>query len=276
MLDMLPNLADFRTRTQFQHGNFGEYTLRRTWINDPQYRLAAFDMDSTLIQTEVINELANVAGAGEQVAAITESAMRGEIDFKQSLMQRVFFLAGIKESALQTMAKSLPLSKGVVTVMDTLKRKGYKTAIISSGFDYFGEYLQHKLGIDYVYANTLEIRNGKLTGRVLGQIVDGPKKAELLKQLAAGLGVRLEQTIAVGDGANDLLMLDAAGLGVAFNAKPVVREHADLVISNQRLDELLSQLRILDREEQNSRYVARLNRMLTPQREKHFRRNHHV
>jgi phosphoserine phosphatase len=216
-------------------------------------------MDSTLIQTEVINELAKVAGVSEQVAAITESTMHGEIDFKQSLIQRVSLLVGINTHTLQSIAESMPLTEGVEYLMNILKRLGYKTAIISGGFDYFGKYLQQKLGFDYVYANTPEILNGKLTGRLLGDIVDGPKKAKLLKQIAAIEGFHLEQTIAVGDGANDLFMLDAAGLGVAFNAKPIVREHADLVISNMGLEGLLYLLGIQDRKGRDEQFIAGLN-----------------
>jgi phosphoserine phosphatase len=211
-------------------------------------RLVVFDMDSTLIQCEVINELAAAAGAGEEVAAITEAAMRGELDFRQSLARRVALLKGLPESVLEEIAGTLPLSEGAELVTSTLKRLGYKIGIISGGFDYFGRRLQTQLGFDYMYANRLEIVDGRLTGRVLGEIVDGPRKAELLRQIAAQEGLRLEQTIAVGDGANDLPMLGIAGLGIAFHAKPIVRQQARGAISDVGLDGLLYLIGIRDRE----------------------------
>lgn len=211
-------------------------------------RLVVFDMDSTLIQCEVINELAAAAGAGEEVAAITEAAMRGELDFRQSLARRVALLEGLPESVLEEIAGTLPLSEGAELVTSTLKRLGYKIGILSGGFDYFGRRLQTQLGFDYMYANRLEIVDGRLTGRVLGEIVDGPRKAELLCQIAAQEGLRLEQTIAVGDGANDLPMLGIAGLGIAFHAKPIVRQQARGAISDVGLDGLLYLIGIRDRE----------------------------
>ncbi|MBP8291395.1 MAG: phosphoserine phosphatase SerB, partial [Caldilineaceae bacterium] len=174
-------------------------------------RLVAFDMDSTLIQCEVIDELARVAGVGAEVATITEAAMRGELDFRESLTRRVALLRGLDEGVLATVAAELPLSEGAERVAGTLKRLGYKLAILSGGFDYFGRRLQQRLGFDYVFANKLEIVDGKLTGRLLGEVVDGPRKAALLAMLATQEGLSLEQTIAVGDGANDIPMLSAAG-----------------------------------------------------------------
>ncbi len=211
-------------------------------------RLVVFDMDSTLVQVEVIDELAKLAGAGEQVAAITEAAMRGEIDFKQSLRRRVAQLQGLDKSVLQQVAETLPLMEGAERVTSTLKRLGYKIGIISGGFDYFGHHLQRKLGFDYVYANRLEIVDGKLTGKVLGEIVDGARKAELLQQIALKENLTLAQTIAVGDGANDIPMLTIAGMGVAFHAKPIVREKAERAISNLGLDGLLFLIGIRERE----------------------------
>ena len=187
-------------------------------------RLICFDMDSTLIQTECIDELAERAGVGEQVKAITERAMRGEIDFKESFTERVALLKGLDESVMKEIAENLPITEGVERLMFVLKHYGYKIAILSGGFTYFGEYLKRKFGIDYVYANELEIENGKLTGRYLGEIVDGKRKAELLRLLAQVEKVDIAQTIAVGDGANDLPMLSTAGLGIAFHAKPKVVE----------------------------------------------------
>ena len=202
-------------------------------------RLICFDMDSTLIQTECIDELAERAGVGDQVRAITESAMRGEIDFKESFTQRVALLKGLDESVMKEIAENLPITEGVERLMFVLKRYGYKIAILSGGFTYFGEYLQKKFGIDYVYANELEIIDGKLTGRYLGDVVDGKRKAELLRLIAQVEKVDIAQTIAVGDGANDLPMLSLAGLGIAFHAKPKVVANAKQSINTIGLDGVL-------------------------------------
>ena len=210
-------------------------------------RLVCFDMDSTLIQTEVIDELAELAGVGEEVRAITESAMNGEIDFSESFQKRMVLLEGLSEEVLQNVAINLPITKGAHRLMKALKYYGYKTAILSGGFTYFGEYLQKELGIDYVYANQLEIKDGKLTGNYLGEIVDGQKKAEYLKAIAEKEGIHINQTIAVGDGANDLPMLNLAGLGIAFHAKPKVKESASTSISSLGLDGVLYLLGYHDR-----------------------------
>ena len=202
-------------------------------------RLICFDMDSTLIQTECIDELAERAGVGEQVKAITERAMRGEIDFKESFTERVALLKGLDESVMKEIAEDLPITEGVERLMFVLKHYGYKIAILSGGFTYFGEHLKRKFGIDYVYANELEIVDGKLTGRYLGEIVDGKRKAELLRLLAQVEKVDIAQTIAVGDGANDLPMLSTAGLGIAFHAKPKVVENAEQSINTIGLDGVL-------------------------------------
>ena len=202
-------------------------------------RLICFDMDSTLIKTEVIDELAEKAGVGGQVKAITESAMRGEIDFCESFKQRVSLLKGLDESVLNEIANNLPLMDGADKALRTLKKYGYKIAILSGGFTYFGNYLKHRFDIDYMYANELEIENGKLTGNHIGDIVDGRRKAELLRLIAQIENLNLEQVIAVGDGANDLPMLNCAGLGIAFHAKPKVKENAKQSISNIGLDGVL-------------------------------------
>ena len=203
-------------------------------------RLICFDMDSTLIQTECIDELAIRAGVGDKVKAITASAMRGEIDFKESFTQRVALLKGLDVSVMKEIADHLPITEGVDRLMRVLKRTGYKIAILSGGFTYFGNVLKNKYGIDYVYANELEIDdNGKLTGRYLGEIVDGRRKAELLSLLAQVENVNIAQTIAVGDGANDLPMLKTAGLGIAFRAKPKVKETAQQSISTIGIDGVL-------------------------------------
>ncbi len=203
-------------------------------------RLICFDMDSTLIRTEVIDELADRAGVGAEVRAITESAMRGEIDFKESFTRRVALLKGLDVSVMKEIAENLPITEGVERMMTVLKRSGYKTAILSGGFTYFGEYLKHKFGFDYVYANELEVgADGKLTGRYLGDIVDGRRKKELLKLLAQVENINIAQTIAVGDGANDLPMLSTAGLGIAFHAKPKVKAEASQSISTIGIDGVL-------------------------------------
>lgn len=203
-------------------------------------RLICFDMDSTLIQTEVIDELARRHGVYEQVAAITESAMRGEIDFKESFTRRCQMLKGLDVSVMKDIAENLPFTEGVERMMSVLKKYGYKIAILSGGFTYFGEYIQRKFGIDYVYANELEVGpDGKLTGNYVGEIVDGHRKAELLRLIAQVEKVDLEQTIAVGDGANDLPMISLAGLGIAFHAKPRVVANARQSINTIGLDGVL-------------------------------------
>ncbi len=202
-------------------------------------RLICFDMDSTLIKTEVIDELADRAGVGEQVRAITEKAMRGEIDFSESFIQRIALLKGLDESVMREVAENLPIMDGAKRLMSILKKCGFKIAILSGGFSYFGNQLKKHFDVDYVYANELEIVDGKLTGRHLGDIVDGKRKAELLKLIAQVEKIDLEQVIAVGDGANDLPMLNLAGLGIAFHAKPKVKANAQQSISTIGLDGVL-------------------------------------
>ena len=216
-----------------------DFSFQRDNMYRRMRRLICFDMDSTLIQTECIDELAERAGVGDQVRAITESAMRGEIDFKESFTQRVALLKGLDESVMQEIAEKLPITEGVERLMFVLKRYGYKIAILSGGFTYFGEYLQKRFGIDYVYANELEIVDGKLTGHYLGDVVDGKRKAELLRLIAQVEKVDIAQTIAVGDGANDLPMLSLAGLGIAFHAKPKVVANAKQSINTIGLDGVL-------------------------------------
>ena len=203
-------------------------------------RLICFDMDSTLIQAECIDELARRNGVYKKVAAITESAMRGEIDFKESFTRRVALLKGLDISVMQEIAENLPVTEGVDRLMSVLKTCGYKIAILSGGFTFFGEYLQRKYGIDYVYANELEVgEDGKLTGRYIGEVVDGRRKADLLRLIAQMEKVNLAQTIAVGDGANDLPMLSTAGLGIAFHAKPRVVANAQQAINTIGIDGVL-------------------------------------
>lgn len=210
-------------------------------------RLVAFDMDSTLIDAEVIDELAKAAGVGQQVSAITEQAMRGELDFTASFRARLALLKGLDASALAQVGAGLRLTEGAERLISTLKRLGYKTAILSGGFDYFGRLLQERLGIDYVYANELEVVDGRVTGAVMGEVMDGQRKARLLREIAEREQISLEQVIAVGDGANDLPMLSIAGLGIAFRAKPIVKQSAKHSISTLGLDGILYLLGISDR-----------------------------
>lgn len=216
-----------------------DFSFQKDTMYRRMRRLICFDMDSTLIKTEVIDELAKRAGVGEQVQEITARAMRGEIDFRESFKERVALLKGLDESVMKDIAEHLPITEGVERLMYVLKRYGYKIAILSGGFTYFGNYLKERFGIDYVYANNLEIVDGKLTGRYVGDIVDGKRKAELLQLLAQVENVDIAQTIAVGDGANDLPMLSAAGLGIAFHAKPKVKANAKQSINTIGLDGVL-------------------------------------
>ncbi|MFZ4506101.1 MAG: phosphoserine phosphatase SerB [Fimbriimonas sp.] len=211
-------------------------------------RLVVFDMDSTLIQCEVIDELAKLAGVGDEVSAITERAMRGELDFQSSFRQRLALLRGLPMEEALAFAMRLPLMDGAARLISVLKLLGYKTAVCSGGFTLFGHRLQELLGIDYIFANELEILNGQLTGEVVGDIVDGPRKALLMKQLAADLGLSLRQVIAVGDGANDLPMIQQAGLGIAFRAKPIVQAGSKHAISVLGLDGLLYLIGVRDRD----------------------------
>lgn len=212
-------------------------------------RLVVFDMDSTLIEAEVIDELAKEAGVGDQVSEITEAAMRGEIDFNESFKRRMALLKGLDVSVLDDVARRLPMTEGAEELVSNLKALGFKTAILSGGFNYFAAQLQKKLGFDYVYANELDIDDsGKVTGEVKGVVVNGERKAELLREIAEKEGIRLEQTIAVGDGANDLPMLSIAGLGIAFRAKPLVRESAKQAISTLGLDGILYLIGFRDRD----------------------------
>lgn len=230
--------------------NLSELGLDVSFQRDDIYRrsrrLICFDMDSTLIETEVIDELADRAGVGTEVREITERAMRGEIDFRESFTQRVALLRGLDVAVMEEIARSLPITEGLERMMTILKRVGYKTAILSGGFTYFGNYLRQRYGFDYVYANELEIENGRLTGRYAGEIVDGRRKAELLRLLCQFEEINLAQAVAVGDGANDLPMLSLAGLGIAFHAKPKVKATARQSISTIGLDGILYFLGLKD------------------------------
>jgi phosphoserine phosphatase len=225
-----------------------DIAFQRESIYRRNRRLFVFDMDSTLIQAEVIDELAKLNGVGDQVASITEAAMRGQLDFKQSFTRRVALLSGLPEVRLQQVLNTVPLAKGAERLISTLKSLGYKTAILSGGFTFFGEYLQARLGIDHVHANQLEVIDGQVTGRVGAEIVDGAKKAQLLREIAKRENISLDQVVAVGDGANDLPMLNIAGMGIAFHAKPLVRQSANHAVSYLGLDSILYLIGVRDRD----------------------------
>ncbi|WP_375743235.1 phosphoserine phosphatase SerB [Corallococcus interemptor] len=225
-----------------------DVALQRESLYRRGKRMVVMDMDSTLIRIEVIDELARAYGVHAKVAAITERAMHGEMDYDESLRQRVALLAGLDARVLHELAANLPLTEGAETLIRVLRRLGYRTAVISGGFSVAAEALQKRLGIDFAYSNALEVQDGKLTGRTVGTIVNARRKAELLETLAKQEGILLEQVIAVGDGANDLLMLEKAGLGIAFRAKPKLREAADTSISAGGLDTILTLLGLTARE----------------------------
>lgn len=230
-----------------QSGGF-DVALQRESLFRRGKRMVVMDMDSTLIRIEVIDELARAHGVGEQVSRITERAMHGEMDYDESLRQRVALLRGLDASVVHQLAANLPLTEGAETLVRVLKRLGYRTAVISGGFSVAAEALKARLGIDFAYSNTLEIQDGKLTGRTVGRIVNAQRKAELLESLAQAEGILLDQVVAVGDGANDLLMLERAGLGIAFRAKPKLRAAADTSISAGGLDSILYLLGLTGRE----------------------------
>ena len=233
---------------EFTHRFNIDIAFQRESIYRRNRRLFAFDMDSTLIQAEIIDELAKLHGVGDKVSAITAAAMRGELDFKQSFTRRIALLGGLPEAKLKQVLKTVALAEGAERLIQTVKSLGYKTAVLSGGFTFFGKHLQERLGLDYVYANELETKNGVVTGKVAGEIVDGQKKAALLRMLAEKENISLDQVVAVGDGANDLPMLNLAGMGIAFHAKPLVRQSASHAVSYLGLDSLLYLIGVRDRD----------------------------
>jgi len=224
-----------RSLHNFSNDHLADATIQAARNNNLPARLVVFDMDSTLIDAEVIDELALEAGVGQEVAAITESAMRGEIDFQKSFSARVALLEGLSAQVLQSVADRLQFNPGAETLINRLKRLGFKTAIISGGFGFFAQHLKSLLGIDYIFANQLDIADGVVTGKVVGDVIDGVRKAQILREIAAKEGLDLQQVVAVGDGANDLPMLEIAGLGIAYKAKPVVRARAKQSLSHNSL-----------------------------------------
>ncbi len=216
-----------------------DVAVQRSGLHRRAKRLIVMDVDSTLIQNEVIELLARHAGCLDEVARVTDEAMRGELDFAESLVRRVALLEGLSEEVFEKVVKEVVLTPGARTLVRTLKRLDYRFAIVSGGFTQITDSLVADLGIDYSAANTLEVVDGRLTGRVVGEIVDRPGKARALERFAAESGIPLSQTVAIGDGANDLDMFAVAGLGIAFNAKPIVRQAADTAVNVPYLDSIL-------------------------------------
>ena len=247
--DKTINVQDMTGKLLSISSDFGvDIAVQKEDIFRRSKRLVVMDMDSTLIQVEVIDELAKSAGHGEEVSGITSKAMNGELSFNESLNKRVELLRGLDENVLDEIYHNIPFTPGAKKLVKILKKLGYKTAVISGGFTFFTDRLKNELGLDYAFANELEIKDGKLTGKVLGEIINGESKAEILEDIADKENISLDQVVAIGDGANDLLMLDKAGLGIAFNAHKTVREKADYNISQENLDSIIYLLGISEKE----------------------------
>jgi len=247
--DKTINVQDMTGKLLSISSDFGvDIAVQKENIFRRSKRLVVMDMDSTLIQVEVIDELAKSAGHGEEVSGITSKAMNGELSFNESLNKRVELLRGLDENVLDEIYHNIPFTPGAKKLVKILKKLGYKTAVISGGFTFFTDRLKNELGLDYAFANKLEIKDGKLTGKVLGEIINGESKAEILEDIANKENISLDQVVAIGDGANDLLMLDKAGLGIAFNAHKTVREKADYNISQKNLDSIIYLLGISEKE----------------------------
>ena len=247
--DKTINVQDMTGKLLSISSDFGvDIAVQKENIFRRSKRLVVMDMDSTLIRVEVIDELAKSAGHGEEVSGITSKAMNGELSFNESLNKRVELLRGLDENVLDEIYHNIPFTPGAKKLVKILKKLGYKTAVISGGFTFFTDRLKNELGLDYAFANKLEIEDGKLTGKVLGEIIDGEFKARILEDIANKENISLDQVVAIGDGANDLLMLDKAGLGIAFNAHKTVREKADYNISQENLDSIIYLLGISEKE----------------------------
>ena len=247
--DKTINVQDMTRKLLSISSDFGvDIAVQKEDIFRRSKRLVVMDMDSTLIQVEVIDELAKSAGHGEEVSGITSKAMNGELSFNESLNKRVELLRGLDENILDEIYHNIPFTPGAKKLVKILKKLGYKTAVISGGFTFFTDRLKNELGLDYAFANKLEIKDGKLTGKVLGEIINGEFKAKILEDIADKEDISLDQVVAIGDGANDLLMLDKAGLGIAFNAHKTVREKADYNISQENLDSIIYLLGISEKE----------------------------
>lgn len=231
--DFIKGLIDFKIKSNIDVAIQKDSHFRRA------KRLIVFDADMTFIQCEVIDELGRLAGVEDKVKEITHRAMNGEIDFAESLTQRVSLLKGIHVDELHQLAGQIPFTTGIGKIIKILKKLGYKIGILSGGFTFFISYFKEMFNLDYGYANTLEIENGRVTGKLINRVVDAQAKADLLEEIAQKEGCLLQQTIAVGDGANDLLMLDKAGLGISFNAKPIVQEQSQATLNTQSLDKIL-------------------------------------
>ena len=247
--DQSINVRDMTRKLLSISSEFGiDIAVQKENIFRRSKRLVVMDMDSTLIQVEVIDELAKAAGVGDEVSNITRKAMNGEISFNESLNERVELLTGLDEKVLDEIYNNIPFTPGAKKFIKILKKIGYKTAVISGGFTFFTDRLKKELGLDYAFANNLEIKNGKITGNVTGRIINGELKAKILEDIANKEEITLDQVVAIGDGANDLLMLDKAGLGIAFNAHKAVREKAGYNISQKNLDSIIYLLGISEKE----------------------------
>jgi len=248
-VNQVKNLSQLKAKVLAQSHELNiDLALQKMEAYRKNKRLVFFDMDSTLVDMEIIDEMAQKAGVFKEVSRITEKAMRGDIDFEESLTQRVALLKGLKMEALEGIRNEMKLSEGAEELVETLKRLGFKLGLVSGGFDYFSNFLKERLGLDFAFANQLEIRNGALTGKVLGKIVDSTYKAKIVNMVSTEEGVLLDQTVAIGDGANDGLMLGQAGLGIAYNAKEKLERAASMSLGRARLKNILYILGISEEE----------------------------
>ncbi len=245
VVDAEGDIAELRKKLMKEAERLGlDVVVQPYDVYRKEKRLIVFDMDSTLVDAEIIDELAKEAGVYEEVQKLTEKAMRGEIDFKTALIERVKLLRGLPAEVLEKIYSRLKLTEGAKELVRSLKESGYKVAVVSGGFTYFTERLKEELGLDYAFGNELEIKDGKLTGRIKGKIIDAEEKARIIEEIARREGISPENVVAVGDGANDRLMIEKAGLGIAFNAKEALKDVADGSISKENLIGLASLLKL--------------------------------